>query len=247
MKKKTLAKFFSFFILAFLILQSCKNDSYLLTPPPIPGNSFVEQFDTLTAAQNRGWVIKNRSIPIGPAIWSQSAFNTAYSSQATSNGCIFSNVSCCHDSIAFTGTVSNWVISPVTTLQNNDHIIFYTKTTDGTWGDRLQVCINIKDTSTECGRADDPGNFSIKLLDIDSLNVSNDAANIYSIPAPFYIYDPVNSYPTAWTRFDAIVSGLSKPTQGRFAFRHYVPNGGDDGMGIEILLDSIAYVSVNHH
>jgi hypothetical protein len=247
MKKIASANFFTFFIVLLLVLQSCRNDSYLTLPAPVPDQSFVEEFDTLTAAQSRGWVIKNRSEPIGPGIWSQGPVGSAYSSKSTNDGCIISDATACHDSALYKGTLSNWVISPVIILQNNDHIVFYTKTMDGTWGDRLQVRLNIVDTSTNCGDGNDPGNFTDSLLDINPHNASSDAANLDAIPDSIYIYDPVNSYPTNWTRFIASVQGLSKPIKGRFAFRHYVPNGGDNGLGLDVLLDSVAYISVNHH
>ena len=246
MRKFNSAVLFTFICLTILILQSCKDDAYLATPPAI-NQSFVEQFDTLTAAQARGWVIKNRSVPIGTGVWAQGDNFTAYSSKATNDGCIVSSASACHDSAAYGGTISNWVMSPVITMQNNDHIIFYTMTTDGTWGDRLQVRLNPNNTGTECGRDTSAGDFTLNILDINPFNASNDAANIYQIPAAFYTYDPIDSYPIDWTRFVATVSGLSGPTRGRFAFRHYVPFGGDNGMGFNVLLDSVAYVSVNHH
>lgn len=247
MRKKTSAKFFIYLMALVLVLQSCKDDSYLDKQLPIPDQSFVEQFDTLTSAQARGWVIKNRSQPIGTGVWSQGPANSAYSSQSTNDGCIISDASACHDSVTFGGTISNWVMSPVITLQNNDIIIFYTETQDGTWGDRLQVRVNINNTGTECGYGSGYGDFTGLLLDINPRNASNDSANIYGIPSPPYLYDAANSYPTSWTRFVATIQGLTNPSQGRFAFRHYVPFGGDNGMGFSVLLDSVAYVSVNHH
>jgi len=247
MSKKIMTKFISCLSILALILQSCKDDSYLTTPPPASDNSFVEQFDTLSAALNQGWFIKNRSVPIGTGIWAQGPGNSAYSSQSTNDGCIFSDASCCHDANAFNGVISNWVISPLVDMQNGDRIIFYTKTTDGTWGDRLQVRLNIKNTGTECGRADNPGDFTNLILDINPQNASNDSTNIYGIPDPIYIYDPNNSFPTDWTRFEATIKDLSGPTLGRIAFRHYVPNGGDNGMGMNVYLDSVAYVSASRH
>jgi hypothetical protein len=54
------------------------------------------------------------------------------------------------------------------------------------------------------------------------------------------------AYPHVWTRFEAIVVGLDKPTKGRFAFRYFTELAGSNGRGSSVGIDSVAYVSVNH-
>lgn len=267
MRKTILRKVLAYAALALLVLQSCKDDSYLTTAVPVPDQSLVEEFDTLSAAKSRGWLLKNRSEPIGPAVWvngttgNQSMGTTdAYSSKATATGFISTDYSSC----AITGnlgegTISNWVISPKVMLQNGDKIIFYARGLDSVsrWGDRLQVLINKNNDGAECGRGLNPGDFDVTLLDINPLNASGFtvpaiAAQAYPWPfasaPPFpLIYDNAMSFPRFWTRFEARIpaNSLPKPVLGRFALRYFVPNGGTNGRGDHISLDSIAYVSAS--
>jgi len=53
MKKSTFPGFLLASICILTLLQSCKDDSYLLAPPPVPNQSFVEEFDTAQNAYNR--------------------------------------------------------------------------------------------------------------------------------------------------------------------------------------------------
>ena len=96
MRIKILNKAFAYSGILLLILQSCKDDSYLAVPLPVPDQSFVEQFDTLSAAEGRGWIAKNKSVPIGTGVWSQGPYFSAYSSQSTNDGCIESDASACN-------------------------------------------------------------------------------------------------------------------------------------------------------
>ena len=69
MKKSTLSGFLLASLSILTLLQSCKDDSYLLDPPPTPDQSFVEEFDTAQSAYNRGWRFINRSDLIGRTSW----------------------------------------------------------------------------------------------------------------------------------------------------------------------------------
>ena len=75
-------------------LQSCRNDAYLAAPPPVADQSFVEQFDTMQNAYNRGWRWLNRSVPVGPSVWTQApgtASMSAYSSRGTNQGAAYAD------------------------------------------------------------------------------------------------------------------------------------------------------------
>ncbi len=270
MRKTILRKVLAYSSIALLVLQSCKDDSYLVTAVPVPDQSMVEEFDTLTAAKGKGWLTRNRSEPIGRGVWVQglsgnqfSGTTDAYSSKATSIGFISADYQSCEISGALgDGTISNWVISPKVILQNGDKIIFYTRGTDTVvrWGDRLQVCINKNNDGIECGRGLDPGDFDVVLLDINPLvasgfTVPRPASQAYpwpyaaGSPPPYgIIYDNAQAYPRTWTRFEARIPAntLTGPTTGRFAFRFFVPNGGTNGRGDMVCLDSVAYVSASH-
>lgn len=222
-------------------LLSCRNDEYLAAAPAPSDQSFVEQFDTMQNAYNRGWRWANRSVPLGPSMWMQApgpgSGMAAYSSHGTNTGAAFT------DALSTIGTndgiISNWLISPSIIMKNGDKIIFYTKTQlDATvtppkdYGARLQVCMNPMDDEISVGNGDDPGKFSTVFLEI---NGNEDENIIGSAPA--------TAYPAQWTRFEATVYGLTSPIKSRFAFRYFLHNAGTTGAGLGIGIDSVAYVS----
>jgi hypothetical protein len=257
MRKVFLLKPLGYIGIAMLLLQSCKDDSNLIALPPVPDQSLVEEFDTLTAARSRGWLTRNRSEPIGPAVWQQglsanaATTYSAYSSKATANGFLSTDFTSAFSPNPGESTISNWIISPKVILQNGDRIIFYSKQEDtlATWGDRLQVMINKHNDGIECGRGMDPGDFDTKLLDINPSNASGNPVDPFSAggyPPGIYFYDPISAYPAYWTRFEAVVKGLDGPTNGRFALRYFVPLGGTNGRGGNcISVDSVAYISAS--
>ncbi len=257
MRKAILRSFYACTFVAALSLQSCKDDSNLTTALPIPDQSIVEEFDTLAAAKSKGWLVRNRSEPIGPGIWQQGLSSqaattyTAYSTKSVATGFISTDFTSALNNNPGEGTISNWIISPAVILQNGDKIIFYSKQEDtlGTWGDRMQVLINKKNDGIECGRGNSTGDFT-PILDINPLNASGVSPNPFTDPAhpsaKRYIFDPVAAFPAFWTRFEAVVRGLEAPTKGRFALRYYVPFGGTNGWGgTSISVDSVAYVSAS--
>jgi hypothetical protein len=247
MRKSILLKLLLYSGLTTFFLQSCKDDGALRNAAPVADQSFVQEFDSIGAAKSQGWLFVNRSEPIGSSVWKQGPTGSAYSSKAASNGCVTADYNSANNATAFVGTISNWLISPSVILQNNDKIIFYTRTEAGgsVWGDRLQVKFNPFDDDPNPGRGDDPGSFTQTLLDINPANASSDATNSIGIPPALYKYDPIAAFPETWTRFEAKVTGLSQPTRSRFALRYYVPHGGSNGLGDIVFVDSVAYVSAS--
>ena len=238
-----------FAFLPFLIEACVKDSTASLKPPPLPDQSFVEEFDTVTAAYDRGWRYINVSDPKGTGIWVQAMFNNpaitglpspipfpAYSSHGTYVGFIGADFT---STSAAAGIISNWIVSPVTSMQNGDKIIFYTRTVlydlgngDSTdFANRLQVRISASGESTNVGSGDDPGDFTSSLLDI----------NPFSKEAHTLVYVP-DAYPIRWTRFEATIGGLNGITKGRFAFRYYLEGAGSNGLGSGVAIDSVAYI-----
>lgn len=248
MRKSILLKLLVYSGLAIFLLQSCKDDGSLRNAAPIADQSFVQEFDTLAAAKAQGWVFVNRSSPIGSTTWAQGPVGSAYSSKATSTGCIYSDFNASSNTSPYVGIISNFAVSPSVILQNDDKIIFYTRTATGgaVWGDRLQVLINPTGDGYDAGSGTNSGVFSRTLLDINPLNATNDFSNINGFPPSIYHYDPISAFPETWTRFEAKVAGLSQPTKSRFALRHYVPSGGPQGIGNVVYVDSVAFVSISH-
>jgi hypothetical protein len=211
-----------------------------MAPPPVSNQSFVEEFDTLQNAFSRNWRWENKSVPVGTTNWMQapgpSAFMEAYSSKGTNIGCAFT------DYQATTGTnngiISNWMISPVVTMQNGDKIVFYTKTqltsaaaAGRDYGARMQVRVSPNGESYNTGSGDDHGSFTMNLLDINP----EEREFLNATPDP-------RAYPPNWTRFEATISGLNQPTKGRFAFRYFLHGAGTTGAGNGIGLDSVAFI-----
>lgn len=251
MRNSTLRKVLLLSGLALVALQACrKDDQNMLALPAVSNQSFVEEFDTTSSAFARGWVPINASAPKGGSVWVQGLFNNPtttglpypipfgpHSSKGSYPGFIGADYL---STSAAAGVISNWLVSPVVTMQNGDKIIFYTRTAlyslgggDSTdFSNRLQVKMN-KTESLNVGNGLDAGDFTSTLLDINP-----ELLEQHTSPA---LYDP-NAYPTRWTRFEAKVGGLSGPTKGRFAFRYFVEGGGSNGLASAVAVDSVAYV-----
>ena len=249
MKKSIFFGFLPATICILTLLQSCKDDRYLLEAPPVPDQSFVEEFDTAQNAYNRGWRFINRSELVGRTNWQNPTALTGIpfiSYSGTGNGYLWADYQSTSGAAV---TISNWAVSPELIMQNGDKIVFYTRcelipftasvTTD--FVNRMQVRLN-KTTSLNCGDGNDPGDFTVPLLDINPfynefiLQAFNDPLNPRHLEAK-------QAYPHVWTRFEATVVGLDRPTKGRFAFRYFTEGAGNNGRGSSIGVDAVTYSS----
>ena len=236
-------KFYIVVSTAALIFYSCKKDNTHVIMVP-PDQSFTEEFDSSTAAVNRGWQFINTSDPKGSSNWKNGGGNPpffdAYSNKGNYAG--FIGIDYLSTS-ADKGTISNWLVSPSILMQNGDKISFYTRawelfdgvsdTTD--FGNSLQVRMNPSNDTVNVGNGLDVGNFTQILLDINPNLVYSSVIH----PEPF-------AYPTQWTRFEITVSGLSAAIKSRFAFRYFVTNGGSNGNASGIGIDLVTYKSAGH-
>jgi len=126
-----------------------------------------------------------------------------------------------------TGTINNWLISPVINgLRNGDTFSFYTTTAPGSeYPDRLEFRMSTGSGTSVGSSTTSVGTFTTTLL---SVNPALD----------------VGGYPEDWTKYTVTLSGLSGPVDGRVAFRYFVPNGGPSGDNSNIIgLDDFSYVS----
>lgn len=266
MRNSTLGKFLLAFSVVAISFGACKKDNPdFLTAPPIPDQSFTEEFDTAAKAYQRGWVPINNSNPKGISVWTQGGapfpFFPAYSSNGTNAGFL------AVDYLSTAGTddvISNWLISPVITMQNGDKITFYTRTQllpnafatgDSTdYGNNLEVCYNRKNDGTNVGVANDPkspeynvatdrGDFEV-LLSINPplYDAANEIWTYKWAHSDATLYEP-GSYPHQWTRFEVTIGGLTKPHNGRFAFRYYTLDGGSNGNASAVGIDQVVYSS----
>ncbi|MFM7839964.1 MAG: choice-of-anchor J domain-containing protein, partial [Chitinophagaceae bacterium] len=232
--------YFAFYLATILLalsgLAACvKDDPSTLLPPPVPNQSFREEFDTVASAFQRGWVPVNNSNPKGSGIWMQGGgllnIFEPYSSRGSFAGFIAADYT---STSGENEVISNWLISPVITMQNGDKISFYTRSQllpnafvqgDSTdYGNNLEVCINKKNTGTFIGTTHDP-----KSSEYNAATDRGDFSLLFSLNPPVYnsserfweyrwahsytsLFDPL-AYPSTWTKFEVTLSGLAAPTQ----------------------------------
>jgi hypothetical protein len=248
MKKSTRIGFLPVLIAILTLLQSCKDDRYLLEPPPVPDQSFVEEFDSSQKAYERGWRYINRSEQVGRTNWQNPTGQTGIpfpSYSGTGTGYLWADYQSTSGAAV---TISNWAVSPELVMQNGDKIVFFTRceivpfgsvTTD--FVNRMQVRMN-KLNTLNCGDGLDPGDFTIPLLDINPF-YKEFILQAFNNPADPRHNDAKQAYPHVWTRFEATVIGLNEPTKGRFAFRYFTEEAGNNGRASSIGIDSVAYIS----
>ncbi|WP_198971669.1 IPTL-CTERM sorting domain-containing protein [Xylophilus sp. ASV27] len=184
---------------------------------PVHAQPYTETFGDIATLPGAGWAMSNQSSPPGTTGWSQgdSSMFSAYSGAATAY------IAADLNNTVFTGTISNWLLTPVRTLRNGDVLTFYTRSSD-TRPDRLEVRMSTNGASTNVGPPNE-GDFKALLLEIN------------------HYLDP-NVYPTTWTQYTITLSGLSAPTSGRFAFRYFVTNGGPSGSNSDYIgIDDVVY------
>ena len=184
---------------------------------------FSEGFVTMVPLP-AGWAQQNLSIPVGTAPnWFQG--NAAVF--PAQNGPTTSYAGCNFNSIAGSGTISNWLFTPGVTLKNGDVFTFYTRvgTGSGVFPDRLQVRMSTNGASVNVGANNTSvGDFTNLLLDIN----------------PTY---STTAYPEVWTQYTITIAGLAGPISGRLAFRYFVENGGTGANSNYIGVDNVVYTT----
>lgn len=194
-----------------------------LSPQWIVDASYTEEFDNITTLSDMGWVIENRSEPVGTRSWFQgnAAVFAAHEGEPTAY------MAANFYSVDELGTSNTWAFLPEWPLRNGDEFSFYTRGVSNGFADRLEVRLSASGSSTHTGVGpEDTGDFDVLLLSINELL------------AP-------NGYPTAWTEYRFFVSGLpdTGPVDGRLAFRYHVPDSGVGGSnGDYIGVDSLSYL-----
>jgi len=171
-----------------------------------------EGFDDITTLAAAGWSFVNNSSPPGTTGFFQGN-SAVFGSQA---GADDSYIAANFLNADFGGTISNWLISPTLSLSNRLELTFFTRGDVGAIADRLEIRLSLNGDSTDVGNTiDSVGDFSTLLTTINP------------------VLDPMG-YPTDWTKFTAVFSGISDGTLGRFAFRYTVPDTSINGNYIGI-------------
>ena len=185
----------------------------------------TEGFDSFTAAIAAGWAQQNRSSPVGTTTWRQGAGGTTF--PGNSGGDV-SYAAANFNSTGAVGTISDWLLTPQTALQNGTTLRFFTRTVTGAqFPDRMEIRMSTAGASVNVGTsATSVGDFTTLLLTINPTLASGPTG-----------------YPDVWTEFTATVSGLAAPTNGRFAFRYSVDDGGANGANSNYIgLDDVRIV-----
>ncbi|WP_309641060.1 T9SS-dependent choice-of-anchor J family protein [Flavobacterium sp.] len=196
---------------ALLILVSSASQAQTL---------LTENFDTFPVT----WTKTNQSQPVGTSNWQQgnvSSFGGGFNGGATSYTAVNYN------SVAsgMSGTISNWLISPIVSLKDGDVIKFYTRAgaNFSSTPDRLELRLSTVGSSTI-----NPSTGSSDLGSFTYLAVS-----VNPLLAP-------NVYPVTWTEYTYTVGSLPDATDCKLAFRYFVTNGGPTGAnGNAIWVDAL--------
>lgn len=232
MNKKLLLSLllFSFIV---VVIVSCEKDFTANTstpPPPVVSRSFIEEFDTVSNLSRKGWIITNRSNPIGGHAWRQGKYELggkfgndivgfpAFSAVYSPTEFISADLGVSNNA----GEISCWLITPSIPAKNGDELSFYTRST-GAFPERLQVRGNYTNQSANVGGdVKSFGDFTQLLVDID----------------PNY----AGIYPDTWTKYTITFAGLpSALTNVRLGFRYMVDNTAANGEMIGI--DKVQFIS----
>jgi len=192
------------------------------TPGPFVA-SLNEGFDNITTLATNGWSLQNNSSPLGTTNWFQGTSVVgggpfdAYDGAA--NGYIGAN----YNNTGTTGTISNWMITPVLDFGSAAALSFFTrKAFPDSYADRLEVRLSTNGASTNVGTtATGVGDFATVLVSVNPNLV-------------------LGVYPTSWTQF--LASSLPHNGQGRIAFRYFVTGGGSSGTASDFIgIDRVVY------
>lgn len=178
---------------------------------------FSEDFDVFANLATQGWTQTNQSSPLGLSTWAQGG-GTAFEGGGFNGGATsFALVN--YNSTMLAGTISNWLITPVISVQNGDVITFYTRQggTVAQFADRLEVRMSTNGaTSANPVGADFVGDYTTLIASV----------NPDLTPA---------GYPLTWTPYTYTVTGLSGATDVKIGFRYYVTDGGPNGNNSNII------------
>ena len=189
---------------------------------PVPATVFSETFNTVVPLPVN-WASQNLSNPVGATGWFQG--NVGVFPGNTAPGYIAANF----NNTTGANIISNWLFAPNVTLKNGDRFTFFTRTTTGTFPDRLQVRMSTNGASVNAGATNTSvGDFTTLLLDINPTYTST-------------------GYPTAWTQFTINLSGLPPAgISGRLAFRYFVEGAGPAGLNSDYIgIDDAVYSTTN--
>ena len=177
----------------------------------------TESFNDITTLEGDGWTLINASATTGTTGWFQGKPSAFHAYSGTPKQYILAEF----NNPSNTDVISDWLITPVLSVDNGYSITFYTRNrSSNPFPDRLQVRLSDAGAgSTDPSSSMDVGSYTNLLLEINPMQTPG-------------------QFPNDWTLQSVNVSGLSGPTDVRIAFRYYVadegPNGGNSNyIGID--------------
>ncbi len=199
----------------------------LMHPPAAAANPAVscsEGFDDVAQLGAQGWLILNRSDPLGTTNWFQ-GIPARFPAQA---GASDSYASADQDNASGQfPVISDWLITPDIQFFDGNTLDFYTRELAGANDapNRLQVLLCMDGGAQPCtdpgAQSGDVGGFQTTLFDI---NADADAGG----------------YPAVWTQFTATSAmGMPQSGSGRIAFHFYTFAQGASSTGTTIGVDSV--------
>jgi Secretion system C-terminal sorting domain len=184
---------------------------------------------TATMLGADGWMQTNQSSPVGASTYTvPTVASTVFTTGGQAGGPLsFTLIN--FNSTTGAGEISNWLISPVVSLQNGDVISFYTRTNTpnanptpaNTFPDRLELRLGTNGSFTA-----NPSTGVADLGDFTTLGVTVN---------PDLLLTGAGSYPGVWTKYSYTVSGLTGITDCKVAFRYWVTDGGPLGANSNII------------
>ncbi|WP_312076113.1 T9SS-dependent choice-of-anchor J family protein [Chryseobacterium sp.] len=212
------------------VLFSCLLVSFGLLKAQMT-NVYSYGFDT---AFGSDWTITNQSSPAGTGAWTKANYTAADTSAnsifgsgiagipvgQTGGNNSFALVN--YTSTTGTGTISNWLISPVINVKDGDVVSIYSrKGTDGTtdYADRLELRFSTAATTVV------PSGGSTGIGSFTGVGVT-----VNPNLATGFIY------PKVWTKYQFTMTGIGTTAiPVKIAFRYFVTSGGPTGTNSDII------------
>jgi hypothetical protein len=188
----------------------------------LSATTLSEGFDDIGTLAANGWILVNHSAPVGSSNWFQGSTEVFPSQTGADDAYIAAN----YNNTTDTGTISNWLITPLLTFGPDTKLSFWTRVKDNPalFADRLEIRLCVGATCTNVGSS------------------SSDVKDFATLLASINPSLTPTGYPATWTEytFDAS-NGLPTSGHGRIAFRYYVTNAGQGGAnGNYIGIDSVS-------
>lgn len=251
MRKTILRKSPAYIALILLVLQSCRNDSYLTTPLPIADQSFSESFDVYQEAYDKGWRALNKSTPVGrkwldvtetPIITSPNYVAIYYpewnQAQFTLDSIQYASIpfpqryweNAYSSKRASNGYVATSLASAEIVNLTGPGVVYDVNN----WLVSPEVMLQNGDKISFYTYCKGVARLQLWINESTSLNVGNDVSGTGDFTTKLIDIntgykdvssDPVKAYPQYWTRFEGEIKGLSKPVKGRFGFRYLIQDG----------------------